>query len=135
MALTPDFRLRKGDVVAVLATVLHDVPRGDKFVHLSVEGNYSGLMLEPHQIEAVVRRSFKVGERVRLRPGLGSRSASGNILAIDGDNIWLKTDGETRPITAIIDDLELLEPWPERERLEMPPPEQPPLSVPASIEI
>lgn len=129
MPLTPETRLREGDVVAVLATVTY-AKRGDSYVHLKVDGGYSPLLLEPRQIHAVVRRSFKIGERVRH----GGSFAT--IRAVDGDAAWIKLDGAAQPFTADLNEIELLDPAPEAEAEPLPPPVEPPAAAePAPIEV
>ncbi|MCX5516189.1 hypothetical protein C3941_19555 [Kaistia algarum] len=130
MPLTVEIRLREGDIVAVLATVTYAPKRrADTYVHLKVEGSYSPLLLEPRQIEAVVRRAFAVGERVRCDAGAGT------ILAIATDSAWIKLDGAPKPVTADLNRIELLEPEPVADDGDDPmPPVQPPVAEIAMTE-
>lgn len=132
MPLAPETRLREGDVVAVLATVTY-APKGrdERYVHLRVAEYHAPLILQPRDIDAVVRRSFKVGERVRH----GASFAT--IRAVDGDSAWIKLDGAAQPFTTDLSDIELLDPVAEDgfDPEPLSPPVEPLAAEPSPIEI
>ncbi len=133
MPLAPETRLREGDVVAVLATVTY-APKGrdERYVHLRVADYHSPLILQPRDIDSVVRRSFKVGERVRVHPDAHRlRGGDGVIRAIDGESAWVKFDGNAMPQTVGLSALSLLEVDPPSadEAEPLPPPVEPPVTA------
>ena len=84
------YPFRKGDVVALTATVRHDYrPDDDAFVFVDVAGHHAALMLKADTMTLIAPR-IDVGERVRWTNG-----NEATVLASDSDKLWVKADDGT----------------------------------------
>lgn len=88
MALPEGTKLRKGDIVAIHATVEYDFdPADDDRIHLDVPGT-SYCAVTPDKIVEVVRRTFRVGETVNVSGMVGT--ATVEAVSKDGEFLWLR---------------------------------------------
>lgn len=108
MALPKKTKLRKGDTVALHATVKYDFdPAEGEVVHLDAPGTINCLA-SLSDIAGIVRRSFEIGDRVRF----GFRSYEIEAVSQDGGKLWLSAPGEEW-ITVDANKAELVFPEPE----------------------
>jgi hypothetical protein len=83
-------KFRKGDTVALTATVRHDYrPDDDAFVFVDVASHHTALMLKADTMTLIAPR-IDVGERVRWTNG-----NEATVLASDSDKLWVKADDGT----------------------------------------
>lgn len=88
MALPEGTKLRKGDIVAIHATVEFDFdPADDDRIHLDVPGS-SYCVVTPDEIVGVVRCAFRVGETVKVSGMVGT--AAVEAVSNDGEFLWLR---------------------------------------------
>lgn len=77
--------LKKGDVVAVRATVKYDFETDDGRVYVDLDGAYaSGVALPPEKLLGLVHPHLVVGDRVRCG------NVAGTIMGIAGGWAWIQ---------------------------------------------
>lgn len=103
MAIDPNFRLVKGDVVSVEGVVKYDQDADDERVFVVMPGAFNDLHVKPAGL-TLVRQNIRVGDRVDAY-GLGI----GEVLAINGEWAWVEIDGSS-PVTRRVSSLARLPP-------------------------
>lgn len=110
MALPEGTKLRKGDIVAIHATVEFDFdPQRDDFAFLDIAGQTRSLI--PHNIVGIVRRVFKPGEVVRVVDQgyrFWKKSFTVEAISESGEKLWVR-DALGQYDTVSARDVELVE--------------------------
>jgi len=84
--VSDEFQFRKGDVVALRASVKYDWSAGDEFLHVKVDGHYGDITVKRECVAGLVAPSLDDGDKVQSALGLGT------VRAVRGDNAWIELD-------------------------------------------
>jgi len=105
MALPEGYRPRKGDILSLRGVVRWSVRPSDDRVQVKIDGTYSESTSVALEDVVLERRAWEPEDKIQRRGAVGW-DVPGEVLAVQGDFVWVTIPGDDEPETIHANDLE-----------------------------